>query len=324
VTTSSVSRRARNAWRRARGLAVLAVVLATVAGVSLYVLAAGRSSAVPTIPATVGITLTAIAIAVAVGLGAEFRRPRVADLDEASRAAKAPGLGVVRPEAEADQPFGRRATWFVPDDPWRLTLAALTPRATAGSWVLVSGEEAEETGQTAAGIARAAAAEPRSTLLIDTDPLTRGAVRDFPHAAREGVAEVVADGRSWQDVLASATGEYRALDLVGPGVPGRTRASRLSAADQGALRAMSRGYAMTIISLADPAALLASAGGPLPNTQAVLVAVRGVTPLAALQRRRAMLEAAGVQTVGVVVWEQPASRRLDEPRLSSRRPRAPG
>lgn len=287
------------------------MAIATVTGVTLWILAAGRPSAVPTLPATLGVTLTAVAIAVAVGLGAEFRRPRVADLDEASRAAKVPGLGVVRTLVDQAPLFGRRATWFVPDDPWRLTLAALTPRATAGSWVLVSGEEVDETGQTAAGIARAAAAEPRSTLLVDTDPLTRGAVREFPHVSREGVAEVVADGRAWQDVVASATGEYRALDLVGPGVPGRARASRLSPADQTALRTMSRGYAMTIISLADPAALLSLSAGPLPNTQAVLVAVRGVTPLAALRRRSAVLEAAGVQTVGVVLWERAASRRAE-------------
>ncbi|MDX2182688.1 MAG: hypothetical protein SFW08_01775 [Gemmatimonadaceae bacterium] len=306
--TSPVSRRARNAWRRARGLALLAVAIATVTGVALWVLAAGRASAIPAIPATIGVTVTAVAIAVAAGLGAEFRRPRVADLDEASRAAKAPGLGVVRTQRAADEPLGRRATWFVPDDPWRLTLAALTPRAAAGSWVLVSGDEANETGQTAAGIARAAAAEPRSTLLVDTDPVTRGAVRDFPHASREGVAEVVADGRAWQDVIASATGEYRALDLVGPGVPGRARASRLSPEDQSALRALSRGYAMTIISLADPAALLSASGGVLPNTQAVLVAVRGVTTLASLRRRSAILEAAGVQTAGVLLWEQAAAR----------------
>jgi Mrp family chromosome partitioning ATPase len=156
-------------------------------------------------------------------------------------------------------------------------------------------------------VARAAAEEPRSTLLVDTDPVARAASTTFRSTPRAGVAEVVADGRPWDDVMQAAfTGEFRALDVVAPGAPGRARAPRLSVSDQSALRAASTRYGLTVLTLPDVAALTAADTRALAGTVALLVAVRGVTSVAGLRRRATQLADGGAHVAGVLLWDERA------------------
>lgn len=308
MSPSPVTRRAANVVRRGRRLAVLAVAIALAAGTALAWLAWSGRAEVPLGPAIAAVLTLALAVSALLGLVAELQRPRVADLDEAARAVKATGFGVIRSQAmPAPAWVGRRAIWEVADDPWQLALAAITPLAGAGTWVLVSGDEPRETGASAALLARAAAEEPRSTLLVDTDPVARAASTSFRPTPGAGVAEVVADGRPWDEVLQAAfTGEFRALDVVAPGVSGRARAPRLNADDQAALRATSARYGLTILTLPDVAALTTAGPGALGHTVAVLVAVRGVTGVSALRRRAAQLTDAGATIAGVLLWDDAA------------------
>jgi Mrp family chromosome partitioning ATPase len=302
-----VSRRAGNVVRRARGLVWLAAALAAVFGAAAAAAAWQSALQVPRFAAGVAVVLLAVTLSAAFGLAREFRRPRVADLDEAARGAGATAFGPIRISAVRPSPdTGRRGTWQVADDPWQLALATITPLAGAGAWVIVSGDEPAETGASAAWLARAASEEPRSTLLVDTDPVTRAASAAFRPAPSAGVADVVADGRPWDDVLHAAfTGEFRALDVVAPGAA-RARAPRLSAADQAGLRATSARYGLTILTLPDLAALTAETPRGLEHTVALLVAVRGVTAVASLRRRAERLTMAGATIGGVILWEAPA------------------
>lgn len=308
--STHVGRRAANVVRRGPRVALLAVALAVAGGAALAWVAWRGIAPVPLGPAVAATLLLAVAASAALGLAGELQRPRVADLDEAARAATAVGFGVVRAAGlPAPGWVGRRATWEVADDPWQLALAALTPAVGAGTWVLVSGDDPVATGASAALLARAAAEAPRSTLLVDTDPVARAASTTFRPTPGAGVAEVVADGRPWEDVLQSAmTGEFRAFDLVAPGVAQRARAPRLNAADQAALRATSARYGLTIVTLPDVAALAAAGPRALTGSLAVLVAVRGRTPVAALRRRAAQLTDAGATIAGVLLWDD-APRR---------------
>ena len=305
MSATPVSRRAANVFRRGRRLAVLAVALAAVAGGALAWAAWTGLARVPVVPATLAVLLLSVAGSALLGLAVELQRPRVADLDEAARAAKATGFGVVRASGQPAPAWaGRRATWDVADDPWQLALAAITPISGSGVWVLVSGDDPVATGASAALLARAASAEPRSTLLVDTDPVARAASTSFRPTPGAGVAEVVADGRPWEEVMQAAfTGEFRALDVVAPGAPGRARAPRLSAADQAGLRATSSRYGLTIVTLPDVAALTAGQPRALEQTVAILVAVRGETPVGALRRRAAQLTEAGATIAGVLLWD---------------------
>lgn len=308
MSATPVSRRAGNVVRRARGLAWLAAGLALAFGTAATLASWRGALVLPPLYTAAAVLLLATALSAVFGLGREFRRPRVADLDEAAYAVGATAFGPVRLQREASaSPSGRRGTWHVADDPWRLALASISPLAGAGAWVVVSGDEPAETGASAAWLARAASEEPRSTLLVDTDPVTRAASADFRPASGAGVADVVADGRAWDDVLHAAfTGEFRALDVVPPG-SARVRAPRLSAADQAALRATSARYGLTILTLPDLAALTAAQPRALERTVAVLVAVRGVTSLISLKRRAVRLADAGATIGGVMVWDEAAS-----------------
>jgi Mrp family chromosome partitioning ATPase len=305
MSASPVTRRAANVVRRGRRLAVLAVGIAAAAGGALVWLSWSGVARVPVVPAIAAVLTVALASSALLGLMAELQRPRIADLDEAARAVKATGFGVVRPQAQPAPAWaGRRATWEVADDPWQLALAAITPLAGAGAWVLVSGDEPVETGASAALLARAASEESRSTLLVDTDPVARAASTTFRPTPGAGVAEVVADGRPWDEVLQAAyTGEFRALDVVAPGAAGRARAPRLDAQDQAALRATSARYGLTILTLPDVAALTAAGPNALARSIAILVAVRGVTSVASLRRRAAQLADAGATVAGVLLWD---------------------
>jgi len=309
MSASPVARRAANVLRRGRWLAALVVALAAAAGAALWSVTSAGLARVPLGSALPAVLLFAVASSALIGLAVEFQRPRVADLDEAARAAKTIGFGIVRPHGLPSPAWaGRRATWEVADDPWQLALAAVTSLTSAGSLVLVSGDERAETGASAALLARAASEDSRSTLLVDTDPVTRAASTRFRPTPGAGVAEVVADGRPWDDVLqAAVTGEHRALDIVVPGTGQRGRPPRLSAADQAALRATSNRYGLTIVTLPDVAALGAAGPRSLASTVAVLVAVRGVTPVAALRRRAAQLVAAGATVAGVLLWAEAVS-----------------
>jgi Mrp family chromosome partitioning ATPase len=312
MSTGLVARRAGNVVRRAGRLAWLAAGLAVVGGSAVGVAVWRSHARVQAWEAGVAVLVLSVALAAAWGLAREFRRPRVADLEEAATAAGAPAFGPVRLDVAAPAPLpGRRGTWFVADDPWQLALAALAPMTGPGGWVIVSGDEATETGLSAAWLARAASDEPRSTLLVDTDPLTRAASAGFRPAAGPGVAEVVADGRPWDDVMHAAfTGEFRALDLVTPG-GGRSRAPRLSAADQEALRAASARYGLTIVTLPDLAALTAATPKALDGAAALLVAVRGTSAVASVRRRALRLGQAGALVAGVILWDAPVGHPRD-------------
>lgn len=306
MSASAVARRAGNVLRRSRWLAALAVVMAAVAGATLWGVASAGVAHVPLGLAFPAVLLIAIAASALIGLAVEFQRPRVADLDEAARAAKAVGFGIVRSQGLPSPAWaGRRATWDVADDPWQLALAAVTALATPGTLVLVTGDEPVETGASAALLARAASEDSRSTLLVDADPVTRAASASYRPTPGAGVAEVVADGRPWDDVLhAAITGEHRTLDIFAPGAGPRGRAPRFSAADQAALRATSNRYGITIVTLPDVAALGSTGTRALASTVAVLVAVRGVTPVSALRRRAGQLAEAGATVAGVLLWAE--------------------
>jgi Mrp family chromosome partitioning ATPase len=170
--------------------------------------------------------------------------------------------------------------------------------------VLVTGDEPTAVAAAAAGLARAAAEEPRSTLLVDTDAATCGAAATLTLRPGPGVAEVVGQGLAWTDVLVTSDiGGEHLLDVVTAGEHWAPRAPRLSMQDQAELRRLAARYELTVMVLPDLAALSATPDRSLVGLRALLVAQRAVTSADALRARAAAVTAAGAQVLGVVLWD---------------------
>jgi len=261
------------------------------------------------------------------GLVAELRRPRVADAREAARVADTRVLAVIRPRPPVPERMRRRADHELPPllDPQAETSRLLYLHFAASGNTLplitVTGEEPGVVATVAANLAAAAAADARSTLLVDGD-LEACAVAGVMRVPPEpGLAAIVEGTVDWaRAIVTRSVGRDRALDVVpagawfgGDGGDGGDRGdggsfpaalpdAMVAETMRRDLARLARRYDLAVLVAPSTLAELGGAS-PLPSPDVLLCARTAHTRLANLARLARSLRGAGTRIRGVVLWD---------------------
>ena len=250
----------------------------------------------------------------ATGLIAELRRPRVADAREAARVAEARVIAVVRPRPPVPERQRRRADRELPPllDPQgetsRLLYLHIAASGSALPLVTVTGEEPAVVATVAANLAAAAAADARSTLLVDGD-LEACAVAGVMRVPPEpGLAAIIEGTVDWaRAIVTKGVGRDRSLDVVPAGAWfGEAGAAAPDAMVAETMRRdlarLARRYDLAVLVAPNTLAELGGAS-PLPSPDVLLCARIAHTRLANLAALARSLRGAGTRVRGVVLWD---------------------
>ncbi|GJG86113.1 hypothetical protein tb265_12940 [Gemmatimonadetes bacterium T265] len=265
----------------------------------------------------------------------EVRRPRVADAEEAERVTRARVLAVVRPSADVTPERGRRlvderaggAGPALPAlvDPavegYRLLYFGLAPIGAAVPRMAITAAEPVVAAAVALNLAAAAAEDGRSTLVVDAD--VRAAVLSAVVGVRDriGLVDLVRAGFAPREaVIPVAVGRDVSVDVLPAGltaIAGREAPEGVREGDdpRAVLARLARGYDVTVTTIPPVAAGKAGAGDggaravaeglarEVLSREVIVCARAGHTPLAALTKEIARLNAAGAHVRGLVVWD---------------------
>lgn len=126
----------------------------------------------------------------------ELQAPTIADAAEAERLTGMRILTVVR-----DAPLEGPAR-FKPSgvDPFRMLYLGLTATGTRARTAVITGAESEIAAAVGVRLAIAAAADHRSTLILDCDPSQIAVSRTFRERAEPGLHDVLAKAFTWREV----------------------------------------------------------------------------------------------------------------------------
>lgn len=274
---------------------------------------------------------------------AEVRRPRVADAEEAERVTRARVLAVVRPSAgvtpersrrlvdERSAGTGPRASIPALVDPtvegYRLLYLGLAPIGAAVPRMAITAAEPAVAAAVALNLAAAAAEDGRSTLVVDADLRAAALSASLGVRDRIGLVDLVRAGFAPREaVVPVAVGRDVSVDVLPAGLTaiapagGRAQAATPEEDDPRAVLArLARGYDVTVTTIPPapgPAGKAPADGGEVEvapvaealarevlSREVIVCARAGHTPLAALTREIARLNAAGAHVRGLVVWD---------------------
>lgn len=326
---SMLARAARSAaaWRDSvsRARATHATALRLMRGDSVAAPAPRPRSPVPS-PGLVMIAALAAGLALRFGfaLTREVRAPRLAHIVEAEAAVGAPVLAVVR-DALPEGPMRFRPSGV---DPFRVLYLGLTSTGTRARTMIVTGTDAVIIGAVGARLAIAAAADHRTTLVVDVDPEQIALARLFGAPPEPGFTDALAGDFRWREV-ARPVGSSDGLAIMMLSA-GTARDVPKSGPELDAVRGefakFRNGFEFTIVvaSLRDlPEALVAVPASPI-----VLCGALGVTGVEEFTADGAALAAVGQRAFGVVLWDAPRpelpSRAELAANLSKQKGRTPG
>jgi Mrp family chromosome partitioning ATPase len=249
----------------------------------------------------------------------EVRRPRLADGYEAERATGVRVLGVIQPLPPSPE-RGRRASDRASPphiDPGAdgHQLVYLTI-ATAGSntvMLTITGDNPAVAAIVATNFAAIAAAEARSTLLIDTDGVSSSVTAALRLRTTAGISALVKGTAEWSDVtISTRLGRDRTIDVV-PSGEGATPVEEISALLRRDITRLSKRYdAIVLVSSIEQ--VLAGLATALPIPDVLYCARGGQTPIAALKRTIEAIDVTGAHARGIVLWNAP------DPALADLRP----
>lgn len=240
----------------------------------------------------------------------EVRRPRLADSHEAERATGVRVLGVIQPLPLSPE-RGRRASdraappYIDPGaDGHQLVYLTI---ATAGSntvMLTITGDNSAVAAIVAVNFAAIAAAEARSTLLIDTDGSASSVAAALRLRTNAGVNALAKGTAQWPDVTLNARlGRDRTIDVV-PSGDGAITIEEISALLRRDITRLSKRYdAIILVSSAEQ--VLAGLPTVLPIPDVLYCARGGQTPIAALKRTLEEIDGTGAHTRGIVLWNAP-------------------
>jgi len=319
--------RAAAAWRDsvARARTTHATALAAMRGDPALLSDPRPASPVPSPGLVMIIALIAgLTLRFALALSREVREPRLAHMVEAEAAVGAPVLAVVR-DALPDGPMRFRPSGV---DPFRVLYLGLTSTGTRARTMIVTGTDAVIIGAVGARLAIAAAADHRTTLVVDLDPEQIALARIFGAPPEPGFTDALAGAFRWREV-ARPVGSSDGLAIMMLSA-GTARDTPESGPALDAVRAefakFRNGFEFTIViaSLRDlPEALVAVPASPI-----VLCGALGVTGVEEFTREGAALSDAGQRAFGVVLWDAPRpelpSRAELAAHLSKQKGRTPG
>ena len=289
-------------------------------------LEAGRQQVPPVSPGLVvlGVVLLGVVVRVSSALASELRLPTLAHVGEAEASVGAPVLSWVRdPMPQGPLRFRPRGV-----DPFRVLYLGLTATGTRSRSVLVVAEDSIMAAAVAARLAVAAAADHRSTLVVDVDADQVPLARIFGDHPEPGFNDASAGNFTWAEV-ARPVGSSDGLSLMM--IPaGTTRADQVAeeiqARTQTAFAAFAERYEFTILAVASRD--LARARALLPAAPLVLCGVVGSTPVEEFSTAGSRIRAHGDRIHSVVLWDAPRPTLLSRAelaaQLSKRKGRTPG
>lgn len=265
-----------------------------------------------------------LALRFALALWREAHAPRLAHVQEAEAAAGAPALAVVR-DALPDGPMRFRPSGV---DPFRVLYLGLTSTGTRARTLIVTGSDQTIIGAVGARLAIAAAADHRTTLVLDLDPEEITLARVFRAPPEPGFTDVRAGAFRWREVARMVgSSDGLAITMISAGTTrDAPEAGDALAAVHEEFAKFRDGFEFTIVvaALRDlPTALVAVPGSP-----AVLCATLGVSGVEEFTREAAELASLGQRTHGLVLWDAPRpdlpTRAALAAHLSKQKGRTPG
>ncbi|MDH5235334.1 MAG: hypothetical protein OEW77_10275 [Gemmatimonadota bacterium] len=252
-------------------------------------------------PALLVVLVLAIGLLVRFGtaLRAEMRAPTLAHAQEAERVAGASVVAVVR-EALLDGPARYRPSGV---DPFRMLYLGLTATGTRARTAIITGSDPVIIAAVGGRLAIAAAADHRTTLLIDLDPREIALSRTFRERAEPGLTDALAGAFKWREV-ARPVGSSDGLPITL--LPAGTERDDLPIGE-----ALDRAreeftrfripFELTIL-VASPTRL-GDAVALVEKTPVVHCATAGSTEVEEFMAESGKLRADGYRVHGVVLWE---------------------
>ncbi|AHG88815.1 hypothetical protein J421_1278 [Gemmatirosa kalamazoonensis] len=264
----------------------------------------------------------ALVIGFAVMLGAEVKRPRVADAREAERVSRTRVLAVVRPESSISDRARRAADVEIGGlidssiESYRMLYLSLAATGAAIPVVAVTGDDPAIAATVAANVAAVAAEDGRSTLVVDED-MGRGLLSTALGVRnRTGLSDLARSNLPLAEAIVPVTvGRGLTIDVVPAGVappPPHVAATTAStpvpvvSSVLDALRLdlgrLTRRYDFAVLGM-PPSEAEADARGFRIAPDVVVCARAGHTPLAGLAREVERLQQAGARVRGLVLWD---------------------
>ena len=232
-------------------------------------------------------------------LRAEMRRPTLAHATEAERSTGSSVVAVVR-EALVDGPARYRPSGV---DPFRMLYLGLTATGTRARTAIVTGSDPVITAAVAGRLAIAAAADHRTTLVVDLDPEEIALARTFRARPEPGVTDALAGAFKWREVarpVGSSDGLPITLLPAGTARDDLPKGEALEQAREEFTRFRAP-YELTIL-VATPSQL-DRALALVERTPLVHCASTGATEVESLGAESAQLRAAGFRVHGIVLWD---------------------
>lgn len=265
--------------------------------------ARARAIAVSLLPALGALFLAGVAVFTIV-LALEARRPTIAHAREVERITGLPVLATIR---ESHVPSEGRARLQAGQgaDPFRMVYLALTVGEPRARTVCVTGTRPEPVAATAGRLAVSAAAEERSTLVMDLTGGSATTAQYFGWKDGPGFSEAIAGVRLWREVATPiGASEGTDIDLVAAG------ANRADTAEAIALESNRREYLaflgehdFTVLAAATTAsAALAARVAERPCTIVITEAAR--TRVSQLRHLLEELVTADVRLSGIVLFDR--------------------
>ena len=269
------------------------------------------------------ILLVGLLVRVASALSQEMNAPTLAHAHEAERVSGAPVLATVR-DAMLDGPARFRPSGV---DPFRMLYLSLTATGTRARTAIVTGSDPLIAAATGARLAIAAAADHRTTLIVDLDPVGIGLARVFRERAEPGLTDALAGAFRWRE-LARPVGSSDGLPitLLPAGTERDVPTGDAFAEVRDEFSKFRASYELTIF--VAPRAQLELAAALLGSSPLILTALAGETLVGRFAAESELIRSAGLRLQGTVLWDAPKpevpSRAELAALLSKRKGRTPG
>ncbi len=259
----------------------------------------------------------------ALAMSRESGEPTLANAQEAERTIGTRVLATVR-DAPIDGPARFRPSGV---DPFRMLYLGLTATGTRARTMVVTGRDPEIVAAVGARLAISAAADHRTTLVVDLDPASIALSRTFRERAEPGLTDALAGAFKFREV-ARPVGSSDGLPITL--MPAGTERDLPTGAEweerKLELTKFRTSFEFTI--LVAPLPLLDLAVSLVETSPIVLSAVVGATTLTHYSADGATVRAGGRRLHGVVLWDAPSpslpTRAELAAMISTRRGRTPG
>jgi Mrp family chromosome partitioning ATPase len=265
----------------------------------------------PTVALLAAALVFGIAAGFGVAFGGELREPRISDEHELERVTGARVLATVRPRAPSPD-RQRRATdreappYFDPgSDGYQLAYLHVARAGASRIMLTVASVDPALAAVVATNVAAIAAAEARTTILVDTIAGSAPVAAALRMRAEPGIVDILGRHTDWAGATTqSLVGRDRLIDVVPSGVSNNASAADVTELFREEAPRLLRHYDAIVV-VASVAQAVAGLPGALPIADTILCAQIGRTPFAEVQAALDGIRQAGGHPLGVVLWDAP-------------------